>query len=225
MPARRAIPTLSTSTPYGSGSIPPTQGLRLSRSPHPYHRRGSHGRQYDSAYLSYGSSNNGAKQQATQLMTTPCPPQEKGYDGANYFDADGRKRRKYSTSPSESGTEADDESGMLRGLPAPPFKSRKGIKDSRNVSTSSPLLTPTLLDDHEREFSMEDHSSRHGILQNQSMVDEERLRRRERFTRRRRAELLRRMTETVLIGSVGCIACGRGPASPFHTWKRGNHLV
>ena len=224
MPVKRAIPILSTSTPYGSGVITPTQGLRLSRSPHPYHRRGSHGCPYDSAHLSQEPSENGANQSATQLMTTPYPPQEKGYNGMSYFDTDGRKRRKYSTSPSESGTEADDEcGGMLRGLPAPPYRSRKGIKDSRNVATSSPLLTPTLLDAQEREFSLEVQTSE--MLPNQSLANEERSRRRDKFKRRRRAELLRRMTETVLIGSVGCIACGRGPLSPFHAWKRGNHPV
>lgn len=229
MSVNRTSPTLRTSTPYGGGRLRPTQGrptqgLRLSRSPHPYHRRGSHGIQHDSALPTQKFNENWASQRATTLMTAPTPP-EKGFDGANYCDTDGRKRRKYSTTPSESGTEADDESGgVLRGLPAPPFKSRKGIKDSRNFATPSPLLTPTLLDEHEREFSLEDQP-RHGITQNPPSIDEERSRRRDKFTRRRRAELLRRMTETVLIGSIGCIACGKGSASPFRAWKRGNCLL
>ena len=50
---------------------------------------------------------------------------------------------------------------------------------------------------------------RRASLQSQSCTDEETKKLREKFTRRRRAELIRRTSETMLIGMVGFIACRR----------------
>lgn len=204
--------------------IGPAQGLRLSRSPHPYHRRYSPGRHHGQISSSQNPSNPKTSQRTRHLKASPR--QENGYKGDNYDDADRRKRRRPSTSPSDSATEADDESGgMLRGLPAPPLRLRKGIKDARGPSIWSPLLTPTYLDENEHKFSMEWQSRGGDSLQSPPLTDEERSRIQAKFTRRRRAEFVRRLSETVLLGSVGCIACGRESESLVRTWWRGNYRV
>lgn len=200
------------------------QGLRLSRSPHPYHRRYSPGRHHGQISSSQNYSSPKTSQRTRHLTASPL--QENGYKGEKHDDKDSRKRRRSSTSPSDSATEADDESGgVLRGLPAPPLRLRKGIKDSRGLGNWSPLLTPTYLDENERKFSMEWQSRRRESLQSPILTDEERSRVQVKFTRRRRAEFLRRLSETVLLGSVGCIACGRESESLCRTWWRGNYGV
>ncbi|KAL8721275.1 MAG: hypothetical protein Q9225_002017 [Loekoesia sp. 1 TL-2023] len=125
-----------------------------------------------------------------------------------YSDIDNRKRRKDSTTPSDSGTEADDESGpLLKGLPAPPVRPRKGLKNEATFGTPSPLLTPSYLDDEKRREALEAQFKRRSSLQSHTSTDEETLRIREKFVKRRRAELIRRTTETTLFLSVGCTAC------------------
>ncbi|KAI4157157.1 MAG: hypothetical protein L6R39_000754 [Caloplaca ligustica] len=127
---------------------------------------------------------------------------------SSFFDADSRKRRKESISPSESGTEADDESGpFLKGLPAPPTRLRKGLKQEASLGTPSPLLTPSYLDDEKRRQGLEAQFRRRTSLQSYASTDEETLKIREKFQKRRRAELLRRTTETLLFMGIGCLAC------------------
>lgn len=129
-------------------------------------------------------------------------------DAITFCDADNRKRRKNSTSPSGSGTEADDESGpFLRGLPAPPARLRKGLKNETTLGTPSPLLTPSYLDDEKRRQTLEAQFKRRASPQSHPSTDEETVRIREKFKKRRRAELLRRITETLLFLGVGCSAC------------------
>ena len=171
---------------------------RLSRSPHPYHRRGPSFECGDgNAFLSASAP------QAAAIAATPSLSEE----NPEYFDADHRKRRKLRESPSDSGTEADDEKGaILLGLPAPPVRPRKGLKDSKE--TASPLLTPSYLDDDSRKAAWEAQTRRRASLQNHS-VDEETVKIREKFTRRRRAELIRRVTETLLL-LVVCYISVRG---------------
>lgn len=213
----------SPASPSGEG-IAPAQGLRLSRSPHPYHRRYSPGHHLDPISSSQKPSNPNASQRTRHLTASPL--KENVYMGEHYDDTDNRKRRKSSTSPSDSATEADDESGgVLRGLPAPPLRLRKGIKDPRGPGIWSPLLTPTFLDEDERKLSMGRQSRSHDSLQSPPLTDEERSRVQVKFTRKRRAEFLRRLSETVLLGSVGCIACGRESESLCRTWWRGNYRV
>lgn len=202
--------------------INPARGLRLSRSPHPYHRKYTPGRHHGQISSSANPSNRETSQRTRHLTASPLPGN--GYKGENHDDIGHRNRRKSSTSPSDSATEADDESGgVLRGLPAPPLRLRKGIKDSTGPGIWSPLLTPTYLDENEKNFSTEWQSRRRNSLQSPPLTDEERSRIQVKFTRRRRAELLRRLSETVLLGSVGCIACGRESESLCRTWWRGNY--
>ncbi|MCJ1266236.1 hypothetical protein MMC22_006119 [Lobaria immixta] len=213
-PKTREPPT----SPSGEG-IAPARGLRLSRSPHPYNRRYSPGNHQDHISSSQKPSNPNAGQRTRHLTASPL--KENAYKGEHYDDTDNWKRRRSSTSPSDSATEADDESGgVLRGLPAPPLRLRKGIKDTRGPGIWSPLLTPNFLDENERKLSMERQSRSHDSLQSPPLTDEERSRIQVKFTRKRRAEILRRLSETVLLGSVGCIACGRESESLCRTWWR-----
>lgn len=214
MPLNRTSPKLSLTAPVG-GTISPEKGLRLSRSPHPYHQRYSRGYQ-----------NEGGLSELDYTKVT-ASPSENQRDEACYFDTKHKRRRSWS-STSDSGTEADDESGsggMLRGLPAPPLRLRKGIKDSRVLGTCSPLLTPSYLDEPGHKFPYNQTPKRLEDQQRLLSDDEESVKIREKFMRRRRAELVRRITETLVLGSVGCIACTRLSESSFRAWKRGNCMV
>ncbi|KAI4167564.1 MAG: hypothetical protein LQ343_007103 [Gyalolechia ehrenbergii] len=172
------------------------ENRRLSRSPHPYALRHPE--------LLY----------TTRKASSHCDPDstpphllndyslfvsEKGQKP--FFDSENRRTRYDSTTSSDSGTEADDESGpFLKGLPAPPPKLRKGLKDGTTIGTPSPLLTPSYLDEERQKEALEARFKR------RTSSDEKTTRIREKFTKRRRAELIRRTTETTLFLSVGCIA-------------------
>ena len=164
---------------------------RLSRSPHPYHRYGA----------SFSHSNESYETSAIALMeATPLPDND---HETTYFDADHRKRRKGRECSSESGTEADDEKEhILLGLPAPPAKPRKGLKDSTQIA--SPLLTPSYLDDYRHKAALEARTTRRTSLQGQN-TDDETAKLRQKFTRQKKAELVRRIIETVLLLAVGFI--------------------
>lgn len=154
----------------------------------------------------------------TPSLTSTLPKDSS--DAGEYFDANARARRRHSTSSSDSGTEADDESGgLLKGLPAPPVKLRKGLKDASG--TPSPLLTPSYLDDDSRRLALAWQTRRRKSLQSPVCTDEETLQIRDKFTKRRRAELLRRVTETILLGFVGGIACGSEFKSILEVWSKG----
>lgn len=214
MPLNRPSPKLSLTAPVG-GTISPEKGLRLSRSPHPYHQRYSRGQKNEDTFSE------------PDFVKATARPSENKRDEASYFDTKHRRGRRGS-STSDNGTEADDESGsggMLRGLPAPPLRLRKGFKDSRGLGTCSPLLTPSYLDEPGHRFPYNQTQKRIGDEQRLLLEDEESVRIRGKFTRRRRAELLRRMTETLLLGSVGCIGCTKISDSFFCAWKRGNFMV
>lgn len=137
-----------------------------------------------------------------------------------FFDSDSRKRRKVSTTPSDTGSEADDESGpLLRSLPAPPLRLRKGLKNESAIGTPSPLLTPSYLDDEKRKETFEASFKRRASLQSHTSTDEGTLTIRDKFRRRRRAELIRRLTETLLLLSFGFIACWKTLLLPLRKGK------
>ena len=184
---------------------PPHQVPRLSRSPHPYSKQ-----QRDVLQDSGSASAYLRNALAGSTMTDSSLNFEKNehaYD--TYFDADHRKRRKASSSPSDSGTEADDERGRssLLGLPAPPIRPRKGLKGLNGLGTESPLLTPSYLDAEARRLESKSQPKRRGSLQSQTYTDEETVILRQKFNQKRQAELIRRITETVLVGAIGFVAC------------------
>ena len=165
---------------------------RLSRSPHPYHRRGPSFEYRDRSVFS------------PKGFSSAIGSKTSKHAGGGFSDVDRRKRRKSRKVESDSGTEADDEKGaILLGLPAPPTRPRKGLKDAGE--SSSPLLTPSYLDDNHVEVAWEKQFRRHATLHDKS-ADEEAIKIRKKFVRRRRAEFLRRITETSLSLIVCCIS-------------------
>ena len=147
------------------------------------------------------------------------------------LDGDGRKRRKpASQSPSESGTEADDEGySLVKALPAPPLRPHKGLRESRPLETgewASPLLTPTQIDDEAKNFS---GGFFDGTKKNQQKgsvyhVDDETRAARQKYMQRRRNELVRRTTETALLAGIGMLAVhGCDCWIQLLSWHRGQH--
>ncbi|KAF2876298.1 hypothetical protein BDV95DRAFT_602299 [Massariosphaeria phaeospora] len=179
-----------------------TEALELfRRSPHPYHRR----QKIESPSFS--------------LHRPPSSPSLLP-SSRTTSDADGRKRRKVSPSPSESGTEADDEGyGFVKALPAPPLRPRKGLRDVLGNGGATPLLTPSQVDEEGRRCAVGYFKVRKdgGVL---STDDEARVAR-QKYLRRRRNELVRRTTETVLLGGMGVLAVrGCGCWEELLQWHR-----
>ena len=146
-------------------------------------------------------------QSPTPIVLNPSHYNNPHLSGSEYFDTDNCRRRKLSTSPSESGTEADDEAGFLKGLPAPPSRPRKGLKDTDQLptgSTSSPLLTPSRIDEERRKHDLKVSRKRSGPTG--SGTEEEIRKIGEKFTKRRRAEFIRRFSETSCLMIVGYVS-------------------
>ena len=169
------------------------------RSPHPYHRRN----------LGNDAQHTHASADSLQIehSRTSLQPSDQ-----TISDEDGRKRRKTSQSPSESGTEADDEGySFVKALPAPPLRPRKGLRDLRGSGldgTPSPLLTPAQIDEEGRKFAQEYFRPRREGARTgaPSPTDDEAKAARQRYLKRRRNELVRRTTETALLGFIGLLA-------------------
>lgn len=212
MPQAQAA--LLKANPDESNHLSPTP--RLSRSPHPYSKR-------KSDVLQDSGNTVACLRNALVSPTMTDSSLNFGKSEHTYFDADHRKRRKGSSSPSDSGTEADDERGRnsLLGLPAPPVRPRKGLKGFNGSGTESPLLTPSYLDTESRRLDMKAHTKRRGSLQSQTYTDEETIKVRQKFNQRRRAELIRRVSETILMGVIGFIACSSDSGWLWRLWAGG----
>lgn len=145
---------------------------QLSRSPHPYLRRG------------------------TSLL-------EARVEGHKYEQPLKRYNgHPVSTSSSESGTEADDERGrLLRGLPAPPLRARKGLRDipfEDPTPQPSPLHTPPALEIEDKQLSLQARG-KEGLSTLNGESE------REKYIKRKRSEVVRRVTETVLFLTIGLL--------------------
>lgn len=198
MPVENGIPPIETSKSNGKENARPTDDSNLARSPQLYHRRENY------------TSDATLRTDHTGLQSSGAPDEAvKGHPAARHSFLKPRVKKPYTTSSSDSGTEADDESGVvLKGLPAPPLRWRKGLRQNEGHVTESPLLTPSYFDDDERRRFIECQLRGNPTLQDSALKDEEVLRIRQKYTRRRRAELVRRTSETVLLGVVGYVACG-----------------
>ncbi|KAL8808331.1 MAG: hypothetical protein Q9182_000151 [Xanthomendoza sp. 2 TL-2023] len=186
--------------------IPP----RLSRSPHPY------GRRFSDSSCAVPKADGERDFNSSVPSSTSQQPQSTDIESNEFCDSDRRKRRKDSTTPSDSGTEADNESGpLLKSLPAPPARLRKGLKTESAVGIPSPLLTPSYLDDEKGRESLEASFKHRLSWQSYTSTDEETLSIRDKFRKRRRAELIRRMTETVLLFCIGGIVCRKAMLLPI----------
>ena len=212
MPSEDGIPSVKISETYEYENLEPLQARTLSRSPHPYHRRQSE-RVADLQW-------DGGKINLPTLKTLEST--DGGYDKLTITSENIARRVKAPASASDSGTEADDESGLvLQSLPAPPLRWHKGLKGQDGEGSASPLLTPSYLDDESQGLELERQLSRHADEQSSASINDGRRRIREKFTRRRRAELLRRLSETILLGIVGYIAFLRQTDLIVGVWRPG----
>ncbi|KAI9885423.1 MAG: hypothetical protein M1823_002771 [Watsoniomyces obsoletus] len=182
-------------------------GGRLSRSPHPYHRR----RRGPSKESSSGTTTD-----LESVHHSSITGVQGENEHASHHDPDGRLRRKSSLFLTESGSEADDES-LLKVLPAPPLVQRKGLRGAHGTDMLSPVVTPGFLNASNRSLSAEFRrvrGERGGTPPESSTAAAaaaEVYKKAEAFRRRRRAEFIRRVTEVTLVGAVGgAVFCGSG---------------
>ncbi|KAL3428255.1 phosphatidate cytidylyltransferase [Phlyctema vagabunda] len=179
-----AMPELlkpSSSTPQSHAQTLREDANRLlSRSPHPYHRQNFE--------LPYPAERFPSVSPLRSLQTTD----DEGHDSSKSW-----SERYRGSGNSDSGTEADDEH-FLKGLPAPKPRLHKGLRglDGTLSGTPSPLLSPTVLDD-----------KRPGVLRSGSSAlsvsDADLRRAAERIRMKRRAEIVRRLTEAGILAFVG----------------------
>ncbi|KAL2827403.1 hypothetical protein BDW59DRAFT_171402 [Aspergillus cavernicola] len=107
---------------------------------------------------------------------------------------------------SDSGTEADDEStSLLKGLPAPPARPRKGARPSWNGGGDHDLWLPGL----QRWPSLARSTSRSSRRSSVGETEVEMLELRERLRAKRRIEIVRRGFEAALLLSVGGVVLGQ----------------
>ena len=184
---------------------------RLSRSPHPYHRQ-----KFELAY-------------ASELFSSAVPlnkpfrsretTEDEGQDGQTRVSEGFRE-----STNSDSGTEADDEH-FLKGLPAPKLRPPKGLRggDGLLSSTSSPLLSPAILND---VFQGRLGSSVKTILSSDALEESDVRKAVDAFRHKRRIEIVRRVTESSIMGFVALIlALNPEVRELAYMWKTGNSLV
>lgn len=125
--------------------------------------------------------------------------------------------RSWPRTSSDSGTEADDESnGILKGLPAPPLRPRKGLRAGRPASDEYdwlPLLPPWTA------FARSTSSSR----SSEGEAEVNAVEAREKLSRKRRAEVLRRLAEIGLSVSV-CVVVLLRERTRLLAWDWGNGM-
>ncbi|KAF7591167.1 hypothetical protein BBP40_001882 [Aspergillus hancockii] len=127
---------------------------------------------------------------------------------------------------SDSGTEADDEStGILKGLPAPPLRQRKGLRSGLNDAADQydswlPLLQPWP--------SLTRSTSRSSRRSSSEEADARIAESRGKARRKKRVEILQRLLETGLLLSVGAVVVSHESArSVAWAWKKelANHAL
>ncbi|KAJ9656854.1 dolichol kinase [Coniosporium apollinis] len=180
-------------------SLSEQDALRFfTRSPHPYHR-----------HRVNKSTDKPTSDELSRHNDTPpaaSSPSQSDPEVPVAAQGNGKSRRNDSATPSESGTEADDEGyGFIKALPAPPIKPRKGLRDIRGANldgTPSPLLTPSQLDNQGRNFS-QDFLRAIKKSETIALSDDEARAARAKYIKRRRAEVVRRLSEIALLGTIG----------------------
>ena len=194
-----------------------TEALELfRRSPHPYHRS-QH--ELNPEPTSSEGPRNGLLR---ARLASPNAATRNG-DGIGVKETDGHSRdqgQKASPSLSESGTEADDEGyGFVRALPAPPLQPRKGLRRVRGSGLdgdATPLLTPSQVDEEGRKLPghyfqrTRDVPSTTGST---CLTDDEAAAAAARqnylkYLKRRRNEIVRRVTEAMLLAAIAALAVG-----------------
>ncbi|KAJ5171736.1 hypothetical protein N7492_004329 [Penicillium capsulatum] len=126
---------------------------------------------------------------------------------------------KSSRTPSDSGTEADDEStGILRGLPAPPLRPRKGLRSGGNGIVDTDGWLPNL----QPWPSFVRQNSRGSRRSSEEEAEGDAIEARKQQQRNMRIEVLRRLLETVILLSVGgVVLLQREARSLAWNWRKG----
>ena len=181
---------VAKSSPHIQIAAPNNNFRHLSRSPHPYHRRGS--KLFDGDNTATGNAE--SFQQTRRWGMTP-------------------------KSSSDSGTEADDEStGLLKGLPAPPTRARKGLRGIRS-NDGSPDSGSALDQPWLSQQKIRPQHTGGGVT---DRIDAETLEALRKTAKRRRVAILRRLSETVLLLAVGVAVFARSEVRVAAcVWKRG----
>jgi hypothetical protein len=205
------VPDVSLSHPR---LLEPNRLRQLSRSPHPYHRRGPN--------LSGTSESNQDYEINGELDHSVRGTDTKKEEEHTPEHISPQPRSSNPRTSSDSGTDADDEGGgFLKVLPAPTLRPRKGLRTGESDGTASPLLTPSTLDVDLRKF-LAQHSKGTGKPESQSDPSKETKWVREKNTRKKIAEILRRISETSLLGFVGyTVYNGEGVAVALRDWRSG----
>ena len=172
---------------------------RLERSPHPY----SHQSPDTPERLHL---NRQGRPDPLQF-SGDCFPRPTARDVPQRSDSSIFRRRDNITSPSDSGTEADDERPLLKALTAPPLRPRKGLKSTKNLGVdpfASPLLTPSTLEEEGHGTLLAGHAiqERRKGKPTDEVAGSKAKSRRKRYGR---VEVLRRVLEAFLVGFVGYI--------------------
>ncbi|ORY71968.1 uncharacterized protein BCR38DRAFT_418536 [Pseudomassariella vexata] len=142
------------------------------------------------------------------LSRSPHPYQHRNLDR---FSLDGNYPRSATSFPavsreptptSDSGTEADDEH-FLKGLPAPRTRAHKGLRGRNELlsGTSTPLPSPALLEEDPRRLSYTPSSLRKDSTPGKDarvLLDSS-------WRTKRTKEVVRRLTEVVILGSLGAV--------------------
>ncbi|KAK4935936.1 dolichol kinase [Elasticomyces elasticus] len=183
----------ATSSSHGSHT---RQTSSLDRTPQPYHIRG------DSLI------------KATGLFTFTASDTRNGHITSSF----GRSES------SESGTEADDEKGpLLKGLPAPPLRLRKGLRGSSPAGltpAASPLPTPpAFVEAREFEYFGANQKTTKRTQQAGKQTKDF-----EAYKRRKRREIVRRCAETSLLCVIAAIV-GSSECHSAELWNWSNELI
>ena len=200
----------------------PQRQQHLDRSPHPYSLQSLTAPERSSSYR--------------QGRPNPLPLSADRFLGFATNNVSRRRAQAHSwnrdnpTSPSDSGTEADDERPLLKALTAPPLRPRKGLKSAKTYITdplASPLLTPSAFEDENYSKLLTAYAAQErkkGKLASDEASSKAKARRK----RYGRVELIRRALETILLGAVGYIGLRernrsdiRGKQTP---WSSAKHL-
>ena len=181
---------------------------RLSRSPHPYTRRGTN--------ETFILSTNGVR-----LTQSKDQHNEEYVLGAHSMHDELYDRRKASE---VSTSETEDEAvHQHKALPPTPLDIRKGLRipPRSNGTDATPLLTPSAL--YEEEERLKTGYFEHA--NHDSMTQDTMVKAGAKFQARRRAELLRRACEVLLlVGIVGVVLNGRGVREHALAWSSSKHV-
>lgn len=129
---------------------------------------------------------------------------------------------KSSRTPSDSGTEADDEStGILRGLPAPPLRPRKGLRSGGNGATDTDGWFPNL-----QPWPSFVHQNPRGSRRSSEEEAEGDAIEAQKQRRKTRIEVLRRLLETAILLSVGGVVLLQREARFLAwAWRKGMAIL